>query len=471
MNRAGRSFDRSSWIEHRRPVAPGVSLGAVFADVAINVFPAKQHLRSQLSPLRKFPVLLIALSALTVGGVAATSATAGTYRAQAKTAWKCSDPYPAARNPQNPLMLATTPPPGDPLRGAQFFIDGPRHGSAAGAIAHLMGIDTHTGIGHPLPSFTDSESWATFSQEVARRLPHYSAGVQSKIRDLEKIASEPETQRISAYSEGGSPRGIYGQTVKLFCHNFTADPTGIPIINTYFLHGTLHGCPTPGMINRYRPKFKAQIDSIARAVGRRPVVWLLELDYLGSSGCIRNHGSLPGWESLMRFEVKKLASLPHAVTYIEAGYSDSNRPGYTARALNRSDIFRTQGFYTNDTHLQWTTNEIHWANKISRMTHGAHFIVSTSQNGRGPKLNRHPTTQGVEDLCNAPGRGLGPRPNTDPGFPRVDAFLWAIVPGNSSGHCGGGPSGGVFWPARAIGLAQRAQGKLGPGPRYATLRY
>ncbi len=429
---------------------------------------AKRHLLSQLSPFRKITVLLATVATLAAVAVT-TTASATVVKAHSAGSYGCSDPYPSTRNPANPLMLNPAPAPGDPLEGAQFFVNGPRHGSAAGAIAHLLGIDTGTPVGHPLPSFTDSESWATFSQEVARRLPHLAPTVQHKILALEKIASEPETQRISAYSEGGSPHGIYGQTVKLFCHNFTADPGAIPIINTYFLHGTLHGCPTKGEINRYRPKFKAQIDAIARATGRRPVVWLLELDYLGSSSCIAHHGSLPGWESLMRYEVQKLATLPHAVTYMEAGYSDSNHPHYTARALNRSDIRQTQGFYTNDTHEQWTINEIHWGDKISRLTHGAHFVVSTAQNGQGPKLNRHPTRQGVEDLCNAPGRGLGPRPDTNPGFAHVDAFLWAIVPGNSSGHCNGGPSGGTFWAARAIHLAERAQAKL--GPTFAANRY
>ncbi len=76
------------------------------------------------------------------------------------------------------------------------------------------------------------------------------------------------------------------------------------------------------------------------------------------------------------------------------------------------------------------------------MTHGAHFVVNTAQNGQGPLLNKHPPQQGVEDLCNPPGRGLGPRPTTSTGFPHVDAFLWTHVPGNSSGSCNGGPPSG-----------------------------
>ena len=97
-----------------------------------------------------------------------------------------------------------------------------------------------------------------------------------------------------------------------------------------------------------------------------------------------------------------------------------------------------------------------------RLTHGAHFIVNTAQNGRGPLLNPHPSTQGIENLCNPPDRGLGPRTPPTPAITFADAFMWTHPPGNSSG-CGGGPPGGVFWPARAIRLAENANRKLGPG--------
>jgi hypothetical protein len=461
----------------RRPVQSTVLNGKspdALADEDLEVPVANRHaprLLTRTIELRRVVAALAALAVAAAGAAGGTAASASDSHpvAHASRSYGCPDPYASVpRDPDNPLMLSPAPPAGDPLRGAQFFVDGPRHGLAAGAIAHLLGIDESTPVGHALPSFSDSESWAGFSEYVQRRLPTVSAHVAFEIRMLEKIASEPEPQRISASSQGGSPHGVYSQTVKLFCHNFTADPGTIPIINTYFLHGTLHGCATTAEINRYRPKFEAQIDAIAQGTGSRPVVFLLELDYLGSSKCIANHGALPGWESLMRYEASTLGSLPHAVVYIEAGYSDSNSPRYTARALNRSDLSRVAGFYTNDTHLQWTSHEIDWGDKVSRLTHGAHFVINTAQNGRGPKLNPHPTTQGVEDLCTPPGRGLGPQPNTDTGFPGVDAFLWVVVPGKTSG-CGGGPPAGTFWPARAIGMAERAQAKL--GPHYATDRY
>jgi len=370
------------------------------------------------------------------------------------------------RDPQNPLMLPVAPGASDPLRGASFFVDGPTHGDAAGEIARLLGIDSNVPIGAYLPAFPDDESWATFENYVAQQLPSQTPSVQRKITLLEKIADEPEAQRISAGAEGGNTADF---TRKLFCHNFTADPGAIPIITTYFLHEVLHGCPTTAQIDAYMPKFKQQIDGIVQQTGNRPAVYLLEIDGIGSSGCISKIGSMPAWEAALRYEVDSFATLPHAVVYVEGGYSDANTPRYTARILNAINVGRIQGFFTNDTHENWTSKEIAWGDQVSKLTHGAHFIVNTAQNGNGPKLNRHPTTQGVEDLCNPPGRALGPVPNTDTGFSQVDAFLWTYVPGNSSGSCGGGPASGIFWPARAEALAANANDRLGPG--YASDPY
>jgi cellulase/cellobiase CelA1 len=87
---------------------------------------------------------------------------------------------------------------------------------------------------------------------------------------------------------------------------------------------------------------------------------------------------------------------------------------------------------------------------------------SSRPRGNGPLLNRHPTTEGVEALCNPPGRGLGPRDTTVTGFPHADAFLWTHTPGNSSGHCNGGPDSGSFWMDRALDLAAHANDRIGP---------
>jgi len=404
-------------------------------------------------------LIAAAVAAVGLGGFAAMSLTspAPARSAVPHDAQQCAEPYSSTRDPSNPLALPS-PPGADPLNGAQFYVPGPRKGAAAGAIAQLVGLNPNI-----MPV---DESWADFQQRltqgsIAAKLAA-DKGLAFKVAMLSKIASEPEAQRISIFSMGGGPGAIFAQTEKVICGNIAADPGSIMAFNTYFLHPTLGGCANASQVNAYMPTFKRQISEMAAAIDKRPALILAEIDALGSSACIAQHGGLPAWEAALKYEVSTFEALPHTAVYVEGGYSDSNSVGYTVKALNAIGVDKIQGFFTNDTHNQWTINEINWATKVAKRTHGAHFIVNTASNGEGPKLNPHPTTQGVEDLCNPPGRGLGPMFNTNTGRPYVDALMWTHPPGNASG-CGGGPSAGVFWVPYAIGLAQRANQKLGPG--------
>ena len=387
---------------------------------------------------------------------------------------QCPDRYPAKRTPGNPLLLPHAPG-SNPLHGAQFFVDGPAHGSAAGAIAELLPAARNGGSGgggggrpggrsapRTLSQFPDDLSWATYKRHVDSVIKGKTGSAARDIRLLEKIADEPEAQRFSTGAGGGGPGATYGQVQKIFCHNLTADPGSIPIISTYFLHPLAPGCQSKAAFEAIGPTFRRQINEVAEGTGNRPALFLLEIDALGSSACIIHSAAGPVYEADLRYEINKISALPHAVVYIEGGYSDSNAPGYTAKVLNAIGIRKIRGFYTNDTHLQWTAKEAKWAQQVSAKTHGAHFLINTSENGQGPKLNPHPITQGVEDLCNPPGRGLGPKTTTSTPFAHADGFIWQHVPGNSSG-CGGGPPGGTFWLAKALGLASRANQKLGPG--------
>jgi len=404
----------------------------------------------------------VAFAAVMVPLAAGTSAvSASKVLGHAALRPQCGDPYSSARDGSNPLMLATAPG-SNPLSGARFFLDGPRHGSAASAIATLLGLNPN--------SFPDSYSWSSFEQGPLRVSLLGHPTLTSNVAQLEKIAGQPETQRLSSYARGGGPGAVYDQAQKLFCHNFSADPGSIPVIDTYFLIPSVPRCPSPRAVAAAGPGFRRQVNEMALATGNRPVVFLLEVDAIGTSRCLQRKGALPKWEAALRYEVKVLGSLPHTVTYLEAGYSDANSPRYTAKVLNASGVRTIRGFFTNDTHNNWTIDEIRWGERVSRLTGGAHFIVNTATNGRGPLLNPHPSKQGIEDLCNPPGRGLGPAPRTSPidpttgrPFAGVDAFLWTAPPGNSTGRCNGGPPPASFWVAGALGLASRANGQLGPG--------
>jgi endoglucanase len=407
---------------------------------------------------------LVIAAAVTMGvsgGVARCGSGAAHTRAVAPEATtadaqQCADPYPATRDPSNPLGLPTAPGE-DPLSGANYFVDGPRHGEAAGAIAKLLGLNPNR--------YKDGYSWAQFAAKLktgklARKLRR-NPKLAHEVKLLSVIASQPEAQRFSLYSSGGKPGAIFAQVQKIFCGNMTADPGSIPIITTYFLYQAGY-CESSSEIVAHRPTFERQVDEVAAGIANRPAVMLLELDAIGSSSCMARSGALPQWEADIRYEIQKVAALPHTVVYVEGGYSDGSSPQYTAKVLNAVGVQSIRGFYTNDTHLNWTIDEIRWGDEVSQLTGGTHFIINTADNGRGPKKNPHPVKQGNEDLCNPPGRGAGPTDTTSTGFPAVDAFLWVHVPGSSSGSCNGGTPSGTFFLGRALTEAQNANDRLGP---------
>jgi hypothetical protein len=384
----------------------------------------------------------------------------------------CADPdVPGTTDPANPLALPVTPPSGDPLQGAHFFVDGPRHGQAAGAVAQLLGIDP-TGL-------TDGLSWAVFK---ASHLGAILANPQAK--ELSKIADQQETQSISLYAQGGGPGAIAAQTSKILCDNMQADPgtpeqPTVPVLSTFFIYPNGQFCPQLPAVQRWQGTFKRLVNEMARAIGRKRAVILEEIDAIGTSACLKGK-VLKLWLRLLKYEAQQFSKLPHAVTYMEAGYSDGNGARWTAERLWRAGVNQVRGFFNNGTHFAWSINEILWgqavSNRINALSHGAyraHFVVNTAQNGRGPKLNPHPVQQGIENLCNPPGRGLGRIPTGDVSptfdgrtFSYLDAFLWTGAPGRShNSSCPGGPwqPAGVFDPKFALELAQNADQRLGPG--------
>ena len=398
----------------------------------------------------------------------ATAASAG-HSARANAARGCADPDVAApRDPANPLALPTTPPSGDPLQGAHFFVDGPAHGQAAGEIAKLLGMN-------PM-NFSDSDSWAAFK---ANHLAAINAN--RKARQLTKIADREEPQNVSLFAHGGGAAGIYAQTQKLLCNNMSADPTQptVPVLTTFFIYPDGQFCPQLPAVQRWQGTFRSLVSAMARAIGSKRAVILEDVDSIATSGCLKGR-ALSLWLGELKYESETFSKLPHAVTYAEAGYSDANGAGFTAARLWKAGINQVRGFYTNGTHFAWSIDEIRWAqdvsDNLSQLSHGryrAHFVVNTAQNGRGPKRNANIVTQGFEDLCNPPGRGLGRMPTGQvaptfdgKAFKYLDGFLWTGVPGRShNSNCPNGPwqPGGVFDPRFAAELAQNANQKLGPG--------
>jgi endoglucanase len=372
------------------------------------------------------------------------------------------------RDPANPLALPATPSSGDPLQGAHFFVDGPRHGQAAGEVAQQIGIDPK--------GVSESKSWGAFKAE------HQGAiNANSKANAVSKIADQEETQNMSLFAQGGGPGAIFGQTRKILCNNVSADQTEatVPVFTTFMIYPGGQECPTLSQAKGWQGPFHRLVDELASGIGRKRAVVLMELDSIGVSSC-QTGAALTLRLNDLKYEAKKLGELPHTVVYVEAGYSDAQGHAWTAKRLWKAGVNQVRGFWTNGTHFAWSIDEIRWAQSISDdligLSHGhyhAHFVISTAQNGQGPKLNPHPVKQGIENLCNPPGRGLGRMPtgNVNPTFDGktlkgLDGFLWSGVPGRShNSNCPNGPwkPAGVFDARFALELAQNANQKLGPG--------
>jgi endoglucanase len=403
------------------------------------------------------PTTMLALGAVALLAAATTAGAAGAKtppQAQAHAAAACPSGLGSARDPSNPLALAT-PPGSNPLSGAQsrLFVQTPARGTAAKVIASLLGVTP-----------PDTESWASFTASLQSGALAQKLGgdptLAGEVSLLSKIADEPETSRFSGYTAGGGPGAISSQLGKFLCRMQTADPGAIPLLSTYFIQHNNH-CATESASEQ--AIFKRQVDEFVAGVGNYPTVVLIEEDAVDTSGCLTRAG-LAIRKQLLAYEVNAVANIPHAVAYLDGGTEDANSAKFAATILNAAGIGKIRGFFLNATHKNWTSKEIAFGTKISKLTGGAHFIVNTADNGRGPLLNPHPSRQGVENLCNPPGRGLGPKPTTATSFPLVDAFEWTSVPGKSGGLCHpGDPPGGVFAVNLALTLARNANNQLGPG--------
>lgn len=102
------------------------------------------------------------------------------------------------------------------------------------------------------------------------------------------------------------------------------------------------------------------------------------------------------------------------------------------------------------------------------------FVIDTGRNGQDVWT---PTAAypDVQDWCNPPARGVGPRPTANTGNALADAYLWIKPPGESDGSCSRGitgsttdpewgglvdPAAGAWFPQQVLQLSQLANPPL-----------
>jgi endoglucanase len=335
----------------------------------------------------------------------------------ARAGYSCSNDrsLPAQRDRANPLELAAhdrhSP---NPLSGANFFVDS-REGLAVPYIKRF--------------------------------------NEQGRFHDaalLGKIAAQPETKRFSRFTREGAYRAVR----QLMCRIPLQQPGAIPLLSLYRLeheHCGNHSGDSPGEQRAYR----RWVDAFARAVNLFPAVIFYEFDSLITTPCLNSRGLRIRLAEL-RYGIRTLARLPHAVVYLDGGAADALPYRRTAQLLNRVGLRPIQGFFLNSTHFDSTRNEVAYGRKVSRLVHGKPFVVSTAVNGNGPLRPRN-RRRGNEVLCNPPGRALGTRPTTRTGNPLVDGYLWIGNPGRSGGRCHPGDARNGYFDVRyALSLARNA---------------
>jgi endoglucanase len=337
-----------------------------------------------------------------------------------------NDPL-AARNSSNPLDYPQAPTDGNPLQYVHWYVFGAQ-APAALAMRKLGASDA---------------AWGGALQKIA-----YTPGSGS--------------YRFWMWNQ---PAATLAATVEKYLADAEqAQPgTTVPLSTYSLVHGA---CENPSAIRR---RFEAWITQLADGIGNFRVVLYLEEDSLMETHCL-THAQIQTRLQELAYAVKALSRDPHALVYMDAGAPDGwSSPRRMAAYLRQADIAQAQGFFVNATHYDWTTSDIHYGQQIARLTGGKHFIVQTDDNGRGPLVPRDRAVNGNEDLCNPPGRGMGPL-SWNTGYEYVDGLLWFNNPGNSDGPCGAGdPPIAQFWPAYAVGLVERATNKV-TGPHFDLLK-
>ena len=333
-----------------------------------------------------------------------------------------------ARTASNPLGVPT-PATDNPLAGAKFYVD--PHSGAAEAEHHYA---------HSNPK------WASL---------------------LGDIASEPDAHRFYMWNMGAN---VSGQVAHYLEGTQVQDPGTTVMLSTYTLvHDHCGSTATPAVQARYDDFIR----QVAQGIGDFHVVFFLELDSLITAPCL-THQQLAIRDAELTYAISALEADPHVLVYLDGGAADAVPFRRMASLLRGAGVSNAQGFFLNSTHFDWTSTEIHYGQEISRRLGGAHFIVNTGENGRGPLVPTSRIHHGNEVLCNPPGRGLGPLTVVNDvaqqtTYADTDGLLWFSNPGGSGGQCvPGAPPTGVYWPAYAVMLARNWVDTVN-GPKFSLL--
>jgi len=195
-----------------------------------------------------------------------------------------------------------------------------------------------------------------------------------------------------------------------------------------------------------------------------PVPVIVEPDALALMTCLGAAGRAARIEAIRR-GVAILRRDTKAKIYVDAGKEGWHTPEEMAALLAGGP---RPGIALNVSDFDWTSSEVGYGRRISRLTGGLHFVVDTSRNGAGPAPGAVGQDLGVTRRAvrsagrRRPGRASGSStPTSGSRTRRVRRRVRA-------GRAGGGPLGSGLRPV-ARRVRQRGPGRAprdgGSGPR------
>jgi endoglucanase len=182
-------------------------------------------------------------------------------------------------------------------------------------------------------------------------------------------------------------------------------------------------------------------ETIARTLRGHPAVVLMEPDsiaMLGRSSCT----SITKTRLHLLDEAVRTYSRDHIDVYLDGGNSHWQKASVMATRLREAGVKYARGFFTNVSNFYGVDPERAYADRLSGMLGGAHFVIDVSRDGPG----------WAGSWCNPDGAALGQNPHITLGDTPLDALLWVKTPGASDGTCNGGPAAGRWYQSYALSL-------------------
>ncbi|MEU6914393.1 glycoside hydrolase family 6 protein [Streptomyces olindensis] len=194
--------------------------------------------------------------------------------------------------------------------------------------------------------------------------------------------------------------------------------------------------------------YDAWIDRFAAGLGSGEVIVVLEPDSVAQAECLSAGERADRFASLARAGRVLKGANPRARVYFDAGHSGWNAPGKQAAWLRQAGAASPEssdGVFSNVSNFHTTADEVAYDRRVLDALGGPASlgaVIDTSRNGNGAPADGQ--------WCDPAGRKLGRTPTLGTGEPRIDAYLWVKLPGESDG-CKGRP--GTFTASYAYDLA------------------